>query len=49
MNREDNGSSVVAVIKSLTFYNNFDQNPNLIAGVIYYSSCQPLDMNTKPY
>jgi hypothetical protein len=33
MNREANGTSVVTLIKGLTFYNNPDQNPNLIAGV----------------
>jgi hypothetical protein len=48
MNWEPNGTYVVALIKGLTFYSKFDQNPNLIPGVVHYSSCQPCDVNTKP-
>lgn len=47
MNPDDNGISVVILIKGLTFCGYFDQNPNFISGVIHYSSCQIWNRNTK--
>ena len=46
-NRDENGISVVILIKGLTFYCYFDQNPNFISGVIHYSSCQIWNRNTR--
>ena len=49
MTREDDGISVVILIKVLTFRGYFDQNLNFISGVIHYSSCRIWNKNTKPH